>query len=114
MQAILAWFAVHHADFVEVAMGVLFVVNLLLKIMPLTDWVTLAEKSPRVAALVRLLGGLGIQPVTVLQALIDLLRGSTSPGGAAAAKAFQVSASKPLIAPPSPKPSLPGNDDAKK
>jgi hypothetical protein len=111
---VLAWIAAHHADFTEAAMCVLFVINLMLKLMPLANWVELAEKSPRIAAFVRLLGGLGIQPVTVLQALIDLLRGTASPGTIASAKAFQVSAAKPLIAPPTPKPSPPGNDNAKK
>jgi len=108
---VLAWIAAHHADFTEAAMCVLFVVNLMLKLMPLQNWVELAERSPRVAALVRLLGGLGIQPITVLQALIDLLRGTASPGTLAEVKAFQVSASKPLIAPPAPRPAA--NDNAK-
>lgn len=96
---ITSWIAAHHAYAVEAAGGALFVINLMLKLMPLQNWVALAERSPRIAALVRLLGGLGIQPITVLQAFIDFLRGHTSPGGAAEARAFQISASKPLIAP---------------
>jgi len=75
-------------------------IKLALYFHPLADWVTIAEKRPRVAALVRLLDAVGISPVTVLQAVIDLIRGEASKGAVASAKALQVSASKPLISPP--------------
>lgn len=107
MTDVLAWYASHHAEVHEI-IGLTFLlinglVTLMLRIQPLTNWVAVAERSPRIAALVRLLGALGIQPVQILQALVDLLRGTASPGTLASAKTLQVSSSKPLIAPPAPK-----------
>jgi hypothetical protein len=101
---LLEFFRAHHAEIVYSAGLALAALNVAitfaLRFAPLTTWVTIAEKSPRVAALVRLMGALGIQPVPVLQALIDLIRGNASPGTLASAKTLDVSSSKPLIAPP--------------
>ncbi len=96
----------HHGFVVEIGGALLAILNVVitmaLRIEPLQDWVSVAEKSPRIAAFVRLLGASGIQPVPVLQALIDLIRGQASPGTLASAKTLQVSSSKPLISPPAP------------
>jgi hypothetical protein len=101
------WYVAHRAEVHEIIAGVLLVLNVvvtfMLRLAPLTNWVNVAEKSPRLAAVVRLLGALGIQPVQLVQALVDLLRGSVSPGTLASAKTLQISSSAPLIAPPSPK-----------
>lgn len=104
MSDFVAYLTEHHAQIVYTAGGLLAALNVIitlaLRFRPLTDWVALAERSPRIAALVRLMGALGIQPVPALQALIDFIRGSASPGTVAAAKTLAVSSSAPLIAPP--------------
>ena len=104
MSTITAWLTAHHAQ-LAYSLGLLLAlangaIKIALWMHPLADWVVIAQKRPRIAALVRLLGALGIQPVAVLQAIVDFVRGKTSPGGVADAKAFATSASKPLIAPP--------------
>jgi hypothetical protein len=94
--------AIHLA--VPIVCGALYtVIQVMLRLAPLASWVAIAEKSPRVASFVRLLGALGIQPLPALQALIDMLRGQASPGTVASAAALEVSSAKPLISPP-PKP----------
>jgi len=108
MNALVMYLTVHHAQ-ITYATGAFFVflnglITLLLRLNPnLSDWVTVAEKNPRVAALVRLLGALGIQPVQGLQAFIDFVRGHASPGTLASAKTLQVSSSKPVFSPSPPK-----------
>jgi hypothetical protein len=57
--------------------------------------------GPRMAAFIRLLGALNIQPLQSLQSVVDLVRGTASPGTVAAQKALSVQTSLPLIAPPS-------------
>ena len=101
---VVAFVQSHHAQ-IAYSIGVMFMVanfaiKFLLYLHPLTDWVTIAEENPRVAALVRLMGALGIQPIAVLQALVDFVRGHASPGTMAFAKSFATSASAPLISPP--------------
>ncbi len=76
-----------------------FIVKYMLILHPVADWVTLAEKNPRLASLARLLSAIGINPVSAVQALVDLLRGSVSPGTKAELRAALVSASSPVIAP---------------
>jgi hypothetical protein len=83
-----------------VAMVLNVVIKLALRAHSLEEWLAIAEKKPRVAALVRLLDALGISPISVVQSLIDLVRNTASPGTMASARAMSVSASKPLIAPP--------------
>lgn len=105
MNNIIAFYAAHHAEVHEVLALVFLLVNglitIMLRLAPLTSWVAIAEKNPRIAAIVRLLGAVGIQPVQILQSLIDLLRGTASPGTLASAKTLQVTSSAPLIAPAS-------------
>jgi hypothetical protein len=102
------WIATHHAQIVYAVGGAFAILNFIIKVLltfrPLTDWVAIAERRPRVAALVRLLGAIGIQPIAVAQAFVDFVRGHASPGTLADARAFQVSASRPVIAPKSLRP----------
>jgi hypothetical protein len=99
----MTWLATHHAQLVYLASGALALLNAAIKLAlwlhPVSDWVSIAERKPRVAALVRLMSAIGINPVSVLQSMVDLIRGQASPGTIASAKAYAVSASKPLIVP---------------
>ena len=103
MSEILAFYAANHAEIHEIAAGVLLFLNVLvtfmLRLAPLQNWLEFAEKNPRVAAFVRLLGALGIQPLSILQALLDILRGTASKGTLASAKSLQVSVASPVISP---------------
>lgn len=103
MSNLLEYLKAHHAAIAYTGGGILAALNIvityMLKIESLQDWVAVAEKNPRIAALVRLLGAVGIQPIPVLQALIDLIRGTASPGTLASAKTLAVSSSTPIIAP---------------
>lgn len=103
------WIAAHHGAIVEAGALFFLVANGAIKIAlylhPLADWVTIAERNPRVAALVRLMSAMGLSPVAILQALVDFVRGHASPGTRAFTRAFAVSASKPLISPAQPGPS---------
>jgi hypothetical protein len=105
MTALIAWFVAHKHEIVygvgAFVTALNLVITFMLRLAPLTSWVAVAERSPRVAAFVRLMGALGIQPLPVIQALIDLIRGTASPGTLASAKTLQVSSAKPLIAPAS-------------
>ena len=81
-----------HAEIVY-AIGALFTalnlaIRLALFFHPLADWVAIAQRQPRLAALVRLLDALGISPVSVLQAFVDLVRGEASKGTLASARAM--------------------------
>jgi hypothetical protein len=118
MSDILKFVRDHHAQIAYSATTALAALNLVitfaLRIMPLDGWVVFAERNPRVAALVRLLGALGIMPVPVLQALLDIIRGTASPGTTAAAKALSVSSSKPVFSPPTPKSDRPTPRDPMK
>lgn len=99
-----AWLSAHHALVLYVTGGLFALANLAIKVAlyyhPLADWVTLAEQNPRVAALARLMAALGIQPVAVLQSIVDFIRSKASPGTLAFARSQATSASRPLIAPP--------------
>jgi hypothetical protein len=74
-------------------------ITIALRFHPLVQWVDIAQRRPRLAAAVRLMKALGIDPVAALQALADFVRNEASPGTKASAAAFQVQASKPLFAP---------------
>lgn len=107
LTALYAYFAAHHAQFAEAATAALALLNFLVKIAlwlhPIPDWVALAEKRPRLAALLRLSMALGVNPISVLQSLTDLVRNEASKGTKASIQAFGVSASRPLFSPPTPK-----------
>jgi hypothetical protein len=107
--AIVTYLIAHPEVIVGAFFGVLnAIITFLLYLNPsLANWVSIAEKSPRIASLVRLLGALGIQPIQALQAIIDFVRGHASPGTLASAKNLQVSSSRPLISPASPSPPPP-------
>lgn len=104
IDAVTAWLAAHHAQIMYGLGLLLALLNLLIKVAlwahPLTDWVALGERNPRVASLVRLLNAVGVSPVAVLQAAIDFVRGQASPGTRAFTRSFAVSASRPLLASP--------------
>ena len=125
MNALIAYLSAHHAQLAEAFGAGLGLVNLLIKLAlwvhPVQDWVALAEKRPRLAALLRLSMALGIEPVNAIQSAIDLLRNEASKGTLASMQAFKVSASKPLISsstkkservtlPPSPETPLPSTE----
>jgi len=99
-----AWLAAHHALVLYLVGGFFAAANLAIKVAlyfhPLADWVALAEKNPRVAALARLMSAVGVQPVAVLQAIVDFVRSKASPGTLAFARSQATEASRPLIAPP--------------
>jgi hypothetical protein len=89
----MAWIQAHEA----VTIGTVFaVVNGAIKVIlwlhPIPDWVAIFERNPRVAAFVRLLAALGINPVSALQALADLLLARTSVSTRAAIHSMTVSA----------------------
>jgi hypothetical protein len=92
----------HHAQITYALATFLFILNLVIKIAlwlhPIADWVALAQKRPRLAALLRLSLALGINPISVLQSIVDIVRNAASPGTVASMQAFKVSASAPLIA----------------
>ena len=97
----LVFIQTHHAQIAYTVGFLIMVANvgikLVLRIHPLAEWLIIAEKRPRLAALARLLDSLGISPISVVQSLIDFIRNESSPGTVAATKALGVSASKPLI-----------------
>jgi hypothetical protein len=101
MHVVVAFIALHHVQIVYLGGLTLATLNTIiqvaLRLQPLADWVAVAERWPRVAALVRVLGAIGIQPIPVLQALIDLLKGTASRGTLSSAKTLAVSSSAPLF-----------------
>lgn len=100
----IAWLTAHSTQIGYVVGAGITAMNLLIKLAlwlhPVADWVAIAQRRPRLAALVRLLDALGISPISAVQAAIDLVRNEASKGTIAQAKALAVSASKPLISPP--------------
>jgi len=87
----------HLITLASVLAAINFLIKWMLILHPVADWVALAEKNPRLASLARLMLALGINPVSAVQALVDLLRGTASPGLKASVKSAVVSASAPLI-----------------
>lgn len=103
MNPLTQYLAAHHAQIAYTLGGIFMVLNFTIKIAlrfhPIEDWVLVAERYPRIAAIVRLLEALGISPISAIQSVIDFIRNEASPGTIAAAQALKVSASRPVIAP---------------
>lgn len=97
------WILAHHVLLAYSSGAFFFTLNLAIKVAlyfhPITDWVALAQKNPRLVSLMRLSLALGINPVSVLQSIVDLVRAEASKGTLASVKATAISASKPLISP---------------
>jgi hypothetical protein len=74
-------------------------IKIMLRIHPVADWVDLAERRPRLLALLRLCKAIDIDPIALVQSVIDLVRGEASKGTVASMAASGVSASKPMISP---------------
>lgn len=51
------------------------IINYLMRTKTAEEWEALAHKSPRYAALARLLRAVGLDPVKLLQSLVDFVRG---------------------------------------
>jgi len=98
------WIVMHHGQIVgylvEGSVVLNGVIQFALYLQPLSSWLAMAERRPRVAALVRLLLAVGVNPLSALQSVIDLVRNEASKGSLASAKALEVSVSRPLISPP--------------
>lgn len=54
------------------------IVNALLRVRTVEQWEALAEKNPRYAAAAQLLRAVGLDPVKMLQSLVDLVRGKAA------------------------------------
>jgi len=53
------------------------IVNALLRVRTVAEWEALAETNPRFLALARLLRSIGLDPVKLIESVVDLVRGET-------------------------------------
>jgi len=77
------------------------VVNYLMRTKTAEEWEKLAERSPRYAAIARMLRAIGLDPVKLLQSLVDFVRGESQKRLGLPAEARSDEAQKAPEPPPS-------------
>ncbi|NBT36383.1 MAG: hypothetical protein EBT03_12760 [Betaproteobacteria bacterium] len=88
------------------------IVNALLRVRTVEQWEALAEKNPRYAAAAQLLRAVGLDPVKMLQSLVDLVRGkAASKAGILLEQAEEPKPEEPK--PEEPKPEEPKAEEPK-
>jgi hypothetical protein len=96
--AIIIWFTAHQLAAATIGLACLnFLLKAMLWVHPVQDWVTILQTNKRTAALIRLLAALGVNPVSALQAFVDLVLARTSASAQAEIHAFTTSARTPIL-----------------